>query len=106
MYFAITFIYCSILIDPIIVWQSPSVVKITVWKDVVTLYCLCSEHGQCDYQWTKLGETSGHNFPSSPIIYVSNGGVYRCIVKTAVKTITGRIIRVYANIGQPNNSVN
>ena len=91
---------CYVDIDPVIVWQSPSLIKLTRWNSAVTLYCISSHHGNCSYAWKKLGDEGGRVFPSTPVVYVNEGGLYQCTVKLHLQKVKGRVIRVYANIGQ------
>ena len=83
-----------------VVWQSPTSVTVSLFREAVTLYCVASSHGKCTYHWKKFGRGKS-TFPSSPVIYINEGGLYQCIIKTGEeKEISSRVIRVYANIGK------
>ena len=82
-------------------WQSPSVIKLTAKHPLVILYCVSSTHGHCNYIWRKIGQVAheGKQFPSTPVIYVKEGGLYQCVVKAGGDKIQGRIYRVQKTIG-------
>ena len=67
----------------------------TVKHPVGILYCISSTHGHCEYAWRKIGDIEEKQFPSSPVIYIKDGGLYQCMVKTGDDKISGRIYRVY-----------
>jgi len=73
-----------------IVWQSP--IKVTV-----AYYYMSSKHGSCIYHWRKIGDYEGLNFPSTPVIYINEGGLYQCKVTNDDDSVQSKIIRVYLN---------
>lgn len=85
-----------------VVWQSPTSIKVSSFRNAVTLYCVASNHGLCKYHWRKFGEKGRLTFPSSPVVYVNEGGVYQCTIKSDLEEedTFSRTIRVYANIGK------
>ena len=76
-------------------------IKLTAKHPIVILYCVSSTHGHCEYTWRKIGEVDhdGKCFPSTPVIYVKEGGLYQCAVKTGSDKTLGRIYRVQKTIG-------
>lgn len=91
---------------PIVVWQSPTSIKVSSFRKAVTLYCVASNHGLCTYHWRKFGERGRFTFPSSPVVYVNEGGVYQCTIKSddvEKEDTFSRTIRVYAQIGETIN---
>ena len=84
-----------------VVWQSQALVTVSSFRKAVALYCVASNHGSCAYHWRKFGVKGRLVFPSSPVVYVNEGGVYQCEIKSdgAEDELFSRTFRVYANIG-------
>lgn len=61
--------------------QSNTTITVNDLQKAVPLICVSSKHGACRYEWTQLG-TSTH-FPSTPVIYANEVGIYQCEVVTA-----------------------
>ena len=80
--------------------QSPTSITVSSFIKAATLYCVASNHGTCTYHWKKHGGGQS-NFPSSPVIYVNEGGVYQCLIKTEnSEDVSSRTIRVHITIGK------
>ena len=92
--------HCHCTDKPVVVWQSPTSITISSFRNEVALYCVASYHGSCTYHWKKFGR-GRLTFPSSSVVYVNEGGVYQCAIKTeGIEEVFSRTIRVYANIGK------
>ena len=47
----------------------------------IPLHCVLSRHSTTTYHWEKLGETE-KLFPSTPVIYVNEAGLFQCKVES------------------------
>ena len=63
-----------------IIWQSPDI-SIRHLMCAIPLYCVSSQHSTTTYHWEKLGETE-KLFPSTPVIYVDEVGLFQCKVES------------------------
>lgn len=93
----------SFLDKSMVVWQSPQSITVSSFKEAVSLYCISSNHGSCTYHWKKFGERGRSSFPSSPVVYVNEGGVYQCSIKSddiETEEVFSRTIQVFTNIGE------
>lgn len=59
--------------------QSGSDVVVNSLRSPVPLYCLPNVHGKCAYKWQKIGHPIAE-FPSTPVLYVREVGLYKCQV--------------------------
>lgn len=82
-----------------VAWESPSELVVNNFREAVMLYCLSSFHGASTYYWKKFGNASSH-YPSTPVIYVHEGGLYQCSIKLDSHTIQGSIINVRVELGK------
>ena len=65
-------------------WQSPKEVVVNDIKHPVTLYCIYSLHSIATYKWEKIGEPR-RQFKSTPVLYVSEEGLYMCKAEAGKK---------------------
>lgn len=84
-------------------WESPGIIKVDSWSKALALYCFCTFHPSCKYKWQKLGTQC--NFPSSPVIYIDEVGLYQCTAKYGSNEVQGKIIDVDVEIGEFNNDL-
>lgn len=87
-------------VDFFIVCENPPLISVTSFKNAVALYCISSQHSTTEYCWTIIGEsTPNRKFPSTPVIYVSKGGIYQCVVRHGTHEIKGKVITISVDIG-------
>lgn len=67
----------------------------------MALYCLALTHPDCTYLWQIIGKPATESFPSTPIIYVNEAGMYQCeITYDNSKKMKGKVINVRVEIGR------
>lgn len=81
-----------------ILWQSPANISLNSTKTAALLYCIASRHGQCIYAWYKLG-SKDRKYQSTPVLYITEAGLYQCTVKMGSEARTGRVITVKVTAG-------
>ena len=64
-----------------ILYQSPSEISVSSITHAIPLYCVSSHHCTSIYHWMKLGESTT-SFPSTPVIYVDEVGLFQCKVES------------------------
>ena len=80
-------------------WESPSKLVVSNFREAVMIFCLSSLHGANTYHWEKLGDAT-RQFPSTPVIYVNEGGLYQCSLKLDSHVIRGSIVTVRVELGK------
>ena len=58
--------------------ESPKVVLVQNFFKAVTLYCMPSTHAGSQYKWARIDGKA--KFPSTPVVYINEGGVYQCTI--------------------------
>ena len=58
------------------------------------LYCLSSKNRSCSYQWSWFGANGRLEFPSTPVVYVNEGGLYQCEVDDNNDSLLSKLINV------------
>ena len=76
--------------------ESPELV-ISVGNKAMALYCVSSTHAATEYFWQKIGSTK--RFPSTPVIYTNEAGLYQCCLKYSGREIKGKIVTVHLDVG-------
>ena len=81
-------------------WQSPTTITLHTIIEPVALYFIASLHGQCSYMWRRVGDdTTELVYPSAPVIYVTEPGLYQCIAKHGISKALGKIISLPVDAG-------
>ena len=79
--------------------QIPTVVVVKNFHKSCTLYCLSSSHGRCKYEWKMFGYPS-KVFPSTPVVYVKQQGLYMCTVLHKDYSEPSKVIEVKLDVGK------
>ena len=61
----------------VVAHQSLTTITVKGLKSPLPLFCISPTHETTKYTWEKLGQPSV-SFPSEPVIYVNEVGLYRC----------------------------
>lgn len=77
--------------------QSPKYVAVNKLSRPIPLLCVSSCHVSSTYKWKKLGSVA--TYPSTPIIYVTEVGLYLCSVKFGTKTAESDLLAVEVRPG-------
>ena len=85
-----------------IVWQSPHNISVSSTKDGVPMYCVASRHENCKYSWHKFGDKD-QKYPSTPLLYVTEAGLYQCTVTFGCEKRRGAVITVKVIAGLTSN---
>ena len=62
----------------------------------IPLIALASQHPKCTYNWENL-EIPGKEFPNSPVIFVKDPCLYKCVVKQS-SMIESHVFSVQAKV--------
>lgn len=93
-------IQCTYPLGFFIAQESPSVVIVSGFTKAVALYCLSSVHCHTRYKWRAIGPAEESAvFPSTPVIYVNQSGLFQCVLKYGSSEIEGSIIAVRVDFG-------
>lgn len=83
---------CMSIAGFVIVHENLASIVVESMQKPVVLYCIASYHGGCKYDWRKVGEKK--KFPSTPVIYVNEPGMYQCFAKTTNNCVLSDLMRV------------
>ena len=83
--------------------QSSTTITVKGLRTPLPLFCISSTHETTTYTWEKLGQP-GVSFPSQPVIYVNEIGLYRCQLTDSFDdtTVESNIISVEVKPGKFN----
>lgn len=74
-------------------WPVNPKIKLDKLCSVVTLCCISSLYGECNYNWVNL-KTPHYSYIETPVLYVNKPGLYQCEVSTDSSSVVSKVFEI------------